>query len=134
MTKCRAQTVDALAAETPGAQQAGNVARTCRHFGISRKTFYKWRQRFEAHGGGGVADRARAPHHSLAGDAGRGGEQILYLRQHYHFGPGKIADYLKRFHGLSVACALAHRILRRHGMNRLGQSEAPAARPAVDAL
>ena len=65
MTKCRAQTVDALAAETPGGRpQAGNVARTCRHFSISRKTFYKWRQRFEAHGGGGVADRARAPHHS----------------------------------------------------------------------
>ena len=28
------------------ATNAGNVARTCRHFGISRKTFYKWRQRY----------------------------------------------------------------------------------------
>jgi hypothetical protein len=24
--------------------------------------------------------------------------KIFYLRQNYHFGPGKIADYLKRFH------------------------------------
>ena len=45
--------------------------------------------------------------------------KILYLRQHYHFGPGKIADYLKRFHSLSIACASVHRILRKHGMNRL---------------
>src|SRR6266849_4088040 len=37
--------------------------------------------------------------------------KILYLRQHYNFGPGKIADYLKRFHSLSVAGSSVHRIL-----------------------
>jgi transposase-like protein len=46
------------------AQDAGNVAWTCRHFGISRKTFYKWRRRYHEHGDVGLADRARAPHHS----------------------------------------------------------------------
>lgn len=101
------------------AQQAGNVARTCRHFGISRKTFYKWRHRFEEHGGGGLTDRARAPHRSPRATPAAVVSKIVYLRQHYHFGPGKIADYLKRFHGLSVACGTVHRILRRHGMNRL---------------
>ena len=25
-----------------------NVARTCRHFGLSRKAFYKWKARYEA--------------------------------------------------------------------------------------
>ena len=39
-------------------QQAGtgarNVARTCRHFGISRKTFYKWKRRYDEHGGAGL--------------------------------------------------------------------------------
>ena len=25
----------------------GNVARTCRHFGISRQTFYRWQQRYD---------------------------------------------------------------------------------------
>jgi hypothetical protein len=28
--------------------------------------------------------------------------KILHLRQTYHFGRGKIADYLKRFHQLTV--------------------------------
>ena len=45
--------------------------------------------------------------------------KILYLRQNYHFGPRKIADYLKRFHGISVAGATVHRILGKHGMNKL---------------
>ena len=101
------------------ATQAGNVARTCRHFGLSRKTFYKWRQRYHQHGDAGLADRARAPHYSPRATPAAVVSKILYLRQHYHFGPGKIADYLKRFHGVSVACASVHRILRRHGMNRL---------------
>src|ERR1043166_7392211 len=28
-------------------QFKGNVRRTCRHFGISRKTFYRWKKRFD---------------------------------------------------------------------------------------
>jgi transposase-like protein len=27
-----------------------NAARTCRHFGVSRQTFYRWRRRFDRHG------------------------------------------------------------------------------------
>src|SRR5260370_41020227 len=26
-----------------------NAARTCRHFGISRQTFYRWKRRFDRH-------------------------------------------------------------------------------------
>ena len=41
-----------------------NVARTCRHFGISRRAFYKWKRRFDEHGEAGLVDRPRAPHRS----------------------------------------------------------------------
>jgi transposase-like protein len=37
-----------------------NVAQTCRHFGLSRKGFYKWRARYEAQGEAGLCDRPRA--------------------------------------------------------------------------
>ena len=53
----------------------------------------------------------------------------------YHFGPGKIADYLKRFHQVSVA-----RVVRAShpGQARdepaAGQSEASPARAALAAL
>jgi hypothetical protein len=45
--------------------------------------------------------------------------KILYLRENYHFGAGRIADYLKRFHQLSIAVSSVHRILVRHGLGRL---------------
>jgi transposase InsO family protein len=104
-------------------QRAGefprNVAHTCRHFGISRQAFYKWKRRFDELGAAGLYDRPRAPHRSPRATPRDVVSKILYLRQHYHFGPGKIADYLQRFHQTSVARSSVHRILRRHGMNRL---------------
>jgi transposase-like protein len=29
---------------------SGNVAKTCRYYGISRQTFYKWRNRYDEQG------------------------------------------------------------------------------------
>ena len=64
-------------------------------------------------------DRARTPHRSPRSTPCEVVSKMLYLRQHYHFGPSRIADYLRRFHGLSVAPSSVHRILGRHGMSRL---------------
>jgi len=104
-------------------QRAGetsrSVARTCRHFGISRQAFYTWKRRFNEFGAAGLYDRPRAPHRSPRATSAAVVSKILYLRQTYHFGPGKIADYLKRFHHITVARSTVHRILERHGMNRL---------------
>jgi transposase InsO family protein len=96
-----------------------NVARTCRHFGISRQVFYKWRRRYEAYGAAGLCDRPRTPHRSPRSTPRDVVTKILYLRQRYHFGPGKIADYLRRFHGLAIARSSVHRLLGKHGMSRL---------------
>jgi len=95
------------------------VSYACRHFGISRKTFYKWKARHRTHGAAGLCDRPRAPQRSPRATPVDVVRKILYLRQQYHFGPGKIADYLKRFHQVSVARSSVHRILGKHGMNRL---------------
>ena len=35
------------------AEQRGNIAKACRHFGISRQTFYTWRSRYEKDGESG---------------------------------------------------------------------------------
>lgn len=47
------------------AKRIGNVAATCRFFGISRPKFYKWKKRFDELGAAGLADRPRTPKHSL---------------------------------------------------------------------
>src|SRR4030081_2886245 len=93
------------------AERSRNVARTCRHFGISRQAFYKWKRRYDQHGEAGLGGRPRAPHLPPRSTPREVVSKILYLRQNYHFGPGKIADYLKRFHSLSVARSSVHRIL-----------------------
>lgn len=41
------------------AADEGNVARICRPFGISRKSFYKWKRRHTDHGDAGLCDRPR---------------------------------------------------------------------------
>jgi transposase InsO family protein len=64
-------------------------------------------------------DRSTRPQRSPTAFGPEVVSKILYLRQHYHFGPGRIADYLKRFHQLTVAVSSVHRVLIRHDMNRL---------------
>ncbi len=36
------------------AKSCGNVAKTCRYFGIARQTFYSWKMTFERHGEQGL--------------------------------------------------------------------------------
>ena len=72
----------------------GNVAMTSRYFGISRQTFYKWQQRYQADGEEGLRPRSRRPHTCPHATQVEVVGKILYLRQHYHFGLEKIAMYL----------------------------------------
>ena len=101
----------------------GNVAMTCRYFGISVPTFYKWRQRFDELGAEGLRDRSRrpksCPHQTPAEVVGK----IVYLRQNYHFGPAKISMYLQRYHEVEVSPASIWRILKRLDLNRLPASQ-----------
>jgi len=101
----------------------GNVAMTCRYYGITRQTFYEWKRRFDELGDKGLEPRSSRPkvspnatHVDVVG-------KILYLRQHYHFGPGKISMYLKRYHDVSVSASGIWRILKRLELNRLPASQ-----------
>lgn len=41
-----------------------SISELCRRFGISRKTAYKWINRYEADGKTGLGEKSRRPHHS----------------------------------------------------------------------
>jgi transposase-like protein len=73
----------------------GNVALTCRYYGISRQVFYTWRRRYDAHGLDGRRDRSHRPHISPNATRTEVVGKIIYLRQHYHFGPARIAARAK---------------------------------------
>ena len=38
----------------------GNVAQTCRYYGISRQTYYSWVRRYEEFGLDGLRDRSKS--------------------------------------------------------------------------
>jgi transposase len=91
----------------------GNVALTCRYDGISRTLYYTWRRRYEELGVDGLRPRSRRPHTSPNATSGEVIGKIVHLRKTYHFGPGKISMYLKRYHDLEVSTSGVWRILRR---------------------
>jgi transposase InsO family protein len=97
----------------------GNVALTCRYYGISRQIFYKWRRRYEELGEDGLRDGSSRPHHCPHETPAEVVGKIIYLRQHYHFGPLKISMYLKRYHDIDIGHSAVWRILKRCGLNRL---------------
>jgi len=101
----------------------GNVSHTCRYFGISRQTFYAWLRRYQEQGLEGLRDRSSRPHVSPNATSAEVVGKILYLRQHYHFGPEKISMYLRRYHDLSISPSGVWRILKRLDLNRLPSSQ-----------
>jgi transposase InsO family protein len=101
----------------------GNVALTCRYFGISRTLYYTWLRRYEELGLEGLRPRSRRPHTSPNAISGEVVGKIVYLRKNYHFGPEKISMYLRRYHDLQVSTSGVWRILRRLDMNRLPASQ-----------
>jgi transposase len=81
----------------------GNVAMTCRYYGISRQVFYTWLRRYDTEGVAGLRDRSKRPAHSPHETNSEVVGKIVYLRTNYHFGPAKIAMYLKRYHDVSIS-------------------------------
>lgn len=102
---------------------SGNIAATCRYYGISRQCFYTWRRRYEAEGLEGLKDRSSAPHHTPHATTADVVDKILWLRRQYHFGPAKIAMYLQRYHDVAISTSGVWRILKKVGLNRLPASQ-----------
>jgi putative transposase len=89
-----------------------NVARTCRHFGISRQTFYRWQRRYDPQRLATLEERSHRPHRrrqptwssSLA-------DHVLALRLRYpRWGKDKLAVLLRQ-QKLTISTSMVGRIL-----------------------
>ena len=106
-----------------------NVALTCRHFGISRQTFYRWRKRYEPLDLTTLEERSHCPQHRRQPTWSFPLERkVLTLRLQFpRWGKDKLAVLLRQ-QGESVSTSMVGRILLR--LKQRGQlREAP--RPAV---
>jgi transposase-like protein len=86
-----------------------NVARVCRWFGISRKSFYKWKRRQAEHGDAGLCDLPRTPQRSPRATTREVVSKILYQRHALSLLTSRIAAYLGRFHHVEIAGSSVHR-------------------------
>lgn len=110
----------------------------CERFGISRKTGYKWWQRYQAHGEAGLVEQSRAPH-TVPHRVEEAVEQaIVRLRtQKRHRGPKKLLVALRaQFdeEALPSLTTIAN-VLARHGLSRprvRRRHAVPGASPLAD--
>ncbi len=113
----------------------------CERYGISRKTGYKWAERYVAQGVDGLKDRSRAPKGCSHGTAAELVEVLVELRRsHPTWGPRKLLAVLrKREPELAwPAASTVGGILKRHGLIEGGQRRARRpyshpGRPSVQA-
>lgn len=107
----------------------GAMAALCREFGISRKTGYKWRKRYQQEGNlRALEERSRRPLRSPRRTSVLLQERIVELRAPDGWGARKIAHLLWQ-EGWRVSIATVHRVLLRCGqVHRLDQHTAAPQR------
>jgi transposase InsO family protein len=102
-------------------QREASFSELCLDFGISRKTGYKWVQRYEAEGVEALGDRSHAPHSHPQAVPGAVIEAVLSIRRrHPRWGPLKLRVVLGRLQPRLVlpAASTIGAILKRHGLAR----------------
>lgn len=115
-----------------------SMTELCEMYGISRKTGYKWAERYVEEGVEGLRDRSRAPLSCPHRTEERVVEALLAARRrHPLWGPRKLLAYLSRrqLEWAWPAASTAGDILRRAGLvepRRRRRRRSPAGRPKVE--
>ncbi|WP_405793296.1 IS481 family transposase [Streptomyces sp. NBC_01506] len=95
------------------------VAHVAAEMGVSRATAHKWMRRWRDGGEAGLRDRSsrplRTPHRTPADTEAR----VCDLRRERKLGPARIGPVL------GLPASTVHRILTRHGLNRLAWMDRP---------
>lgn len=96
----------------------GNVAKTCRRFGISRKTFHKWKKRYNSHLLSSLENHSQRPQRVRSSKLPI--EQIFLvkkLRTRYpYYSKYKLAVILRRDHDVVLSASTVGRIIKKHDL------------------
>ena len=96
------------------------ISNICKRYGVSRKTYYKWKSRYEKKGIEGLSNISRRPHNIKHKKVTPEVEEtIIDLRLTKRFGCSRIKFRLRRIIGLSLSTRTIYKILKRHGLNIL---------------
>lgn len=99
-------------------RQLWSMAELCERYGISRKTGYKWIDRYVRHGAAGLACRTSRPHHRPQTTDPVVAQAIIALRRRERWGGKKIVAVLRERHPTWAmpAVSTANDILKRAGL------------------
>ena len=99
-----------------------SVAAAAESMNISRQTAHKWWRRFQEQGAAGLVDRSSRPWSCPHQTPARVERRIVALRQSRKLGPARLAGIV------GVPASTVHRVLVRHGVNRLAWMDRPTGR------
>ena len=109
------------------------MGEACQSYGISRKTGYKWLERYKVEGPAGLAERSRAPHRMPWAIDDETAEMLIDARcRHPSWGPRKLLAWLERRHRSRQfpAASSVGELLRRRGLVK-SRNRRPRASPHV---
>jgi transposase InsO family protein len=99
------------------------VAHAAAAMGISRDRAYVWWRRYRSEGPAGLADRSSRPRRSPTRTRPSVERRIIALRRRRGLGPARIAGIVR------VPASTVHRVLVRHGLNRLDHLDRATRQP-----
>ncbi|MBV9175715.1 MAG: transposase [Nitrososphaeraceae archaeon] len=97
------------------------ISSICKRYGVSRKTYYKWKNRYKQKGIDGLSDLSRRPHtikynKKITSEVE---ETILDLRLTKRFGCSRIKFRLRKALRISLSTRTIYKMLKRHSLNIL---------------
>ena len=98
------------------------VAAAAESMNVSRQTAHKWWRRWNEEGEAGLEDRSSRPHSCPHQTPARVERRIVALRQSRKLGPARLAGIVE------VPASTVHRVLVRHGVNRLAWMDRPTGK------
>ena len=98
------------------------VAAAAESMNVSRQCAHKWWSRYRAEGVDGLRDRSSRPRSCPHQTPARVERRIVALRQSRRLGPARLAGVV------GVPASTVHRVLVRHGVNRLRWMDRPTGR------
>ena len=98
--------------------QNHTVAQTCRYFGITPKTFHKWKKRYNPHDLTTLEEHSRRPKQTRHWTVTREEERrILALRTRYiRYGKMKLAVIYKTTYGEAISSWKIQRVIKKHAL------------------
>lgn len=91
----------------------GSVSKAARRCGIPRSTLYRWINRYDEEGKGGLADKSQKPKKLARQKINEDLKKlILEVRQKYKFGPQRISTFVLREHDITISVPTIWRVLK----------------------